>query len=163
MSLYVDENKIIKTKIDGVIIKPLKKIPDERGMIMHMLRRDDEIFEKFGEIYFSVAHPGVIKGWHLHKKMTLNYAVVSGMIKMVLYDDRKDSKTRGELLELFIGEDNYCLLKIPPMVWNGFKAIGIKDAIVANCATEPHESDEITRMDPINNDKIIYNWDIRHG
>ncbi|PKP60227.1 MAG: dTDP-4-dehydrorhamnose 3,5-epimerase [Candidatus Altiarchaeales archaeon HGW-Altiarchaeales-2] len=163
MSSYVDENKIIKTKIDGVVIKPLKKIVDERGCVMHMLRMDDQLFEHFGEIYFSTAYPGVIKGWHLHKKMTLNYAVVSGMIKMVLYDDRQDSKTKGELLEVFIGEDNYCLLKIPPLIWNGFKVVGTKPAIVANCATMPHEAGEIIRMDPINNDKIIYKWDITHG
>ena len=147
--------------IDGVLVHPLRRIPDERGKIMHMLRCDDPHFERFGEIYFSVVYPGVIKGWHLHKEMTLNYAVVSGMIKLVLYDDRPDSPTRGELQELFIGESNYVLVRIPPGVWNGFKGIGVAPAIVANCATLPHDPDEIVRMDPFDN-HIPYDWRLKH-
>ena len=145
--------------IQGVFVRPLSQIPDERGKIMHMLRADDPLFEKFGEIYFSVVYPGVIKGWHLHKEMTLNYAVISGTVKLVLYDDRSTSATRGELMELFIGEGNYVLVKIPPLVWNGFKGIGITPAIVANCSTMPHDPTEIVRMNPLNN-QIPYNWEI---
>ncbi|NOZ80394.1 MAG: dTDP-4-dehydrorhamnose 3,5-epimerase [DPANN group archaeon] len=148
--------------IDGVSIKPLKQIPDERGKIMHMLRNDDPLFERFGEIYFSVVNPGAIKAWHIHRKMTLNYAVVKGQIKLVLFDDRKDSPTRGEIMELFIGEDNYTLVKIPPMVYNGFKGVGSIPAIVANCATEPHDPDEIMREDPFTK-KIPYSWELKHG
>src|SRR3989339_655906 len=99
--------------INGVKIKPLNKTTDERGSIMHMLRRDDQDFKKFGEIYFSLVYPGVVKGWHLHTKMTLNYAVIQGMIKLVLFDDRKGSSTRGEIMEIFTGEDNYALITIP--------------------------------------------------
>lgn len=147
--------------IQGVFIQPLKQIPDERGKIMHMLRADDPNFERFGEIYFSVVYPGAIKGWHLHQEMTLNYAVVFGMIKLVLYDDRSESATYRELMELFIGEDNYILVKIPPQVWNGFKGIGVTPAIVANCATLPHDPEEIIRMDPLNN-QIPYNWELKN-
>ncbi len=148
--------------IRGVEIVSLRQIPDERGKIMHMLRSDAPHFEKFGEIYFSLVYPGVIKGWHLHKKMTLNYAVVSGMIKLVLFDDRKDSVTQGEVQEIFIGEENYSLVKIPPQVWNGFKGIGPTPAIVANCATLAHDPKEIIRLDPFSKD-IPYKWDLKHG
>ncbi len=148
--------------IEGVVVKPLRQIPDERGKVMHMLRRDDPDFEKFGEIYFSVVYPGVIKGWHLHKKMTLNYAVPVGMVKLVLYDMRKNSPTKGVLQELFIGEDNYCLVKIPKGIANGTKGMGTKPALIANCATEPHDPDEIVRINPFTKD-IPYNWDIKHG
>jgi dTDP-4-dehydrorhamnose 3,5-epimerase len=147
--------------IDGVELIPLKQICDERGKIMHMMRNDSPYFEKFGEIYFSVVYPGTIKGWHIHKRMTLNYAVVKGMIKLVLYDDRKKSKTKGEVMEIFIGEDNYCLVKIPPLVWNGFKGIGTKPAIVANCSTEPHDKEEIERKDPLTKD-IPYDWSLKN-
>jgi dTDP-4-dehydrorhamnose 3,5-epimerase len=147
--------------INNVKIKPLKKIPDERGIIMHMLRCDDPDFEKFGEIYFSIVYPGVVKGWHIHKEMTLNYAVVSGMIKLALYDPRPNSPTQGEVQEIFTGEDNYVLVVIPPGIWNGFKGIGTKPAIVANCATIPHSLDEIQRLDPIKND-IPYDWGLKH-
>ena len=147
--------------IEGVLIHPLKQIPDERGKIMHMMRADDPHFEKFGEIYFSVAYPGVIKGWHLHTRIMLNYAVVSGMIKLVLYDSREDSPTNGEIQEIFTGEDNYCLIRIPHGIINGYKPYGIKPAIVANCATEPHDRSEMTRIDPFSSE-IPYDWALRH-
>lgn len=148
--------------IKGVLVKPLSQIADERGKIMHMLRADEPHFEQFGEIYFSVVYPGVIKGWHLHKEMTLNYAVISGMVKLVLYDPRGNSPTKGEIQELFVGEDNYILVRIPPGIYNGFKGIGTKPAIVANCATLPYHPDEIGRLDPFTSD-IPYDWGLKHG
>jgi len=152
----------VNSMIEDVKIKPLKRIPDERGMIIHMLRNDDLEFEKFGEIYFSIVYPDVIKGWHIHKEMTLNYAVISGMIKLALYDDREKSSTKGEVQEIFLGEYNYILVTIPPKVWNGFKGIGKKPAIVANCATIPHDPNEIDRIDPFEN-HIPYDWSLKHG
>src|SRR5437868_4864987 len=148
--------------IDGVIITPLRQILDERGKVMHMLRCDSPNFSGFGEIYFSCVYPGAIKAWHIHKQMTLNYAVPHGHIKFVLYDDRPDSSTRGQMQEFFPGPNNYCLITVPPMVWNGFKGIGLDMAIVANCASLPHEPDEIERRDPFD-PSIPYDWEIRHG
>jgi len=147
--------------IEGVKIIPLRQIPDERGKIMHMLKCSDSHFEKFGEIYFAVVYPGVIKGWHLHTKQIQFYAVITGMIKLVLYDERKDSKTKGELMEIFTGEDNYQLIRIPVGVVNGYKTIGIKPAIVANCSTEPHDPNEMMRFDPFKS-QIKYDWSLKH-
>jgi len=143
--------------IDGVVVVPLKRISDERGVIMHMLRRTDPHFSGFGEIYFSTAYPGVVKGWHRHSRMTLNYAVPCGVIKLVLFDAREDSPTCGELAELFVGEFNYVLVQIPPGIWNGFKCIGTGTAIVANCATLPHDPAEIERIEPTDA-RIPYDW-----
>ena len=148
--------------IDGVAVRPLRRIPDERGTVMHMLRADDPHFEKFGEIYFSTVYPGIVKGWHRHQRMTLNYAVVSGLVKLVLYDDRSGSTTHGEVLELFVGDQNYALVTVPPMVWNGFKGVAPAPSIVANCATIPHDPTEIERLDPAS-PTIPYRWDVRHG
>lgn len=148
--------------IKGVEVHALRQIPDERGRVMHMLRRDDPWFVEFGEIYFSVVYPGVVKGWHLHRRMTLNYAVVTGMIKLVLFDERDDSPTRGTVDEIFTGEQNYALITVPSGVWNGFKGIGVTPAIVANCASIPHDPGEIVRLDP-SSDRIPYTWDLRHG
>lgn len=147
--------------IAGVRITPLQQIPDERGKVMHMLRRDAPHFERFGEIYFSTVYPGVIKGWHWHSRMALNYAVVSGTIKLVLYDDRTDSPTCGEVQELVVGDGNYVLVSVPIRVWNGFKGVGTIPAVVANCATEPHDPEEIRRMDPFSPD-IPYDWSLKH-
>jgi dTDP-4-dehydrorhamnose 3,5-epimerase len=147
--------------IDGVIINPLKQIPDERGKVMHMLREDSDGFVGFGEIYFSCIYPGAIKGWHIHKRMTLNYAVLHGNIKFVLYDDRPESLTKGEVQEIFLGPDNYCRVTVPPMIWNGFKGIGSEAAIVANCASIAHDPDEIDRRDPFD-PYMPYDWGIQH-
>jgi len=145
--------------IDGVSVLPLRQILDERGKIMHMLKKNDPVFRDFGEIYFSWINPGVIKGWHIHKKMTLNYAVPYGQIKLVLYDDRTTSTTYGEVQEIFLGPENYNLVTIPPMVWNGFKGIGNMQSMVANCSDIPHDPDEIQRKDPFD-PSIPYNWDL---
>ena len=147
--------------IDGVRVTPLRQIVDERGAILHMLRNDAEYFSGFGEIYFSLVNPGVVKGWHIHDRMTLNYAVPVGTIKMVLYDDRPGSPTHGELMELFVGERNYQLVTVPPKVWNGFKGIGVTPALVANCASIPHDPQEIHRLDPMKN-HIPYDWSLVH-
>ncbi|MEL6384802.1 MAG: dTDP-4-dehydrorhamnose 3,5-epimerase family protein [Cyanobacteria bacterium J06626_18] len=147
--------------IEGVKVTPLRQILDERGKIMHMMRSDSEIFKSFGEIYFSCVHPGAIKGWHIHSKMTLNYAVPHGHIKFVLYDDRADSSTKGEIQELFLGPDNYCLVTVPPFVWNGFKGYGEEMALVANCTDISHDPDEIDRLDPFD-PSIPYDWSLRH-
>ncbi len=147
--------------IEGVNIKPLKQILDERGKVMHMLKNSDPEFKEFGEIYFSCIYKDAIKAWHKHKNMTLNYSVPVGNIKFVLYDSRPDSKTFGEIQEIFLGPDNYCLVTVPPLVWNGFKGIGEQMALVANCATMKHDPDEIERKDPYTND-IPYDWKIRH-
>ncbi|MCP4265475.1 MAG: dTDP-4-dehydrorhamnose 3,5-epimerase [Candidatus Brocadiaceae bacterium] len=143
--------------IKDVLIIPLRKIPDERGKVMHMLRCNDPHFEQFGEIYFATAYPGVIKGWHEHTKQTQNYAVIQGMIKLVMYDNREDSSTYRELMEIVTGEDLYQLIRIPTGIINGYKTIGEKTAIVANCATLPHEADEMLRYDP-HGDKVPYQW-----
>ena len=147
--------------IDGVVLTPLRQIFDERGKVMHMLRSDSPIFSEFGEIYFSCTHPGVVKAWHLHKKMTLNYAVIFGEIKFVLFDDRVGSKTRGEIQELFISPENYMLVTVPPMVWNGFKSVGTQTSIVANCANIPHSSSEIERLSPTD-PTIPYEWALQN-
>jgi len=147
--------------IDGVTITPLRQIHDERGKVMHMLKSTDEHFDRFGEIYFSCVYPDVVKAWHLHQTMTLNYAVPVGRIKFVLYDDRPTSPTKGEVQELILGPDNYLLVTVPPLVWNGFKGLGTEMSLVANCASIPHDPNEISRLDPDNN-PIPYDWAIKH-
>jgi dTDP-4-dehydrorhamnose 3,5-epimerase len=149
--------------IDGVKVIQLDRISDERGYVSHMLHIHDPHFTKFGEIYFSAIYPGVIKAWHLHRIMELNYACIHGMIKLVLYDNREESVTYKEQMELFIGDLNYCLVQIPPMVWNGFKGISQETAIVANCSTIPHNMEELVRSDPRSGFPVEYNWDRKDG
>lgn len=150
------------TALADVQVIPLRRIPDERGTIFHMLRRSDSHFLEFGEIYFTTVYRDVIKGWHKHRDMTLNYACIDGRIKLVLYDDRQTSSTRGELDEIFLGPDNYALVVIPPGIWTGFKGMTDPYAIVANCCTHEHDPARSTRLDPFS-DQIPYDWAVKHS
>ena len=143
--------------IDGVKTTPLKQIVDERGKIMHMMKKNSEIFEKFGEIYFSTINPGFIKAWHLHKEATLNYACVKGKVKLVLLDDRKDSSTFGQYQELMLSPKDYFLVTIPPFIWNGFKGLDDSESIIANCLTLPHNEKEMVRKNAFDKN-FSYKW-----
>ena len=144
--------------IEGVLINKLRQIPDERGAIYHMLRRDNEHFIEFGEIYFSIAFPGIVKGWHEHTKQIQNYAVVDGKMKLVLYDNRPKSKSFKKIDEIFLGEENYSLVTIPTGIVTGYKCISKKNSILANCSTLPHDPAEMINYD-FKGDKVPYNWD----
>ena len=148
--------------IDGIKIIKKKQIIDERGKIMHMMRNDDLNFTKFGEIYFSYSHPNTIKAWHLHKRMTVNYVCVVGKIKLVLFDDRAESPTKGKLQEIFLTTENYSLVSVPPGIWNGFKSVENKFSIIANCSDIPHESEEMERK-PFDDPYFNYSWNIKLG
>ncbi|MBM4315274.1 MAG: dTDP-4-dehydrorhamnose 3,5-epimerase [Deltaproteobacteria bacterium] len=150
--------------IDGVLIKKLKVIADERGRLMEILRADDEMFSRFGQVYMTTAYPGVVKGWHYHKKQSDNMAVVRGMMKIVLYDSREGSKSFGEVNEFFAGVHNPILVHIPALVFHGFKCISQEEAIVVNTPTDSYnylEPDEF-RVHPHEND-IPYDWHRKDG
>jgi len=144
--------------IDGVIITKRKIIKDERGQVMHMLRNDDKMFKNFGEIYFSTINYKKIKAWHLHKEATLNYVCIKGKVKLVLYDDRDSSSSKGKLEEITLSPDNYNLITIPNNIWNGFKGLDKEESIIANCLNIPHNENEMVRIDPFDK-SIDYNWD----
>ncbi len=150
--------------IDGVIVKKLKVIPDQRGFLMEMLRSDDEFFKKFGQVYLSVAYPGVVKGWHYHKKQTDHFTVVKGMLQVVLYDQREGSPTRGEINEFFMGDKNPILIVIPPMVVHGVKGLGNEPGYLVNVPDLPYDYDnpDEYRIDP-HGDEIPYDWGRKDG
>jgi dTDP-4-dehydrorhamnose 3,5-epimerase len=145
--------------IHGVKTKQLKVIADERGRLMEMLRSDEAMFIRFGQVYLTTAYPGVVKGWHYHKKQIDHFVVVHGMMKIVLYDARQNSPTHAEVNEFFMGDHNQMLLQIPSYVYHGFKCVSEHEAIVVNCTTEVYsynDPDEY-RVDPHSNE-IPYDW-----
>jgi dTDP-4-dehydrorhamnose 3,5-epimerase len=147
--------------IEGLQILPLRRLPDERGTVFHMLRASDPHFREFGEIYFSSIYREAVKGWHRHADMTLNYACIWGRVKLVILDDREGSPSKGAVQEVFLGSDNYALVVIPPGLWNGFK--GLADiSLMANCCTHEHDSSRSERLDPYTND-LGYDWRRRDG
>jgi dTDP-4-dehydrorhamnose 3,5-epimerase len=159
----IDGARLVRGKlpIDGVRIVPLRRIPDERGTIFHMLRETDRHFDRFGEIYFSTVYAGVIKGWHKHAEMSLNYACMLGRVKCALFDDREDSPSKGSIMEVYLGPDSYSLLIVPPGVWNGFKGMEPM-SMVANCCTHAHDPKRSERLDP-NYNHIGYDWGVKCG
>ena len=143
--------------IDGVKITPLRQIKDNRGKIMHMMRSDHSIFKGFGEIYFSTVNPKIIKAWHLHKEVTLNYACVRGRVELALFDDRDQSKTHGKYQKIILSPEDYFLVTIPPFIWNGFKGLYQEESIIANCLDQPHNENEMVRKNY--DDKYFkFNW-----
>ena len=150
--------------IDGVVVKPLKWIPDERGRLMEILREDDVCFERFGQLYVTTAFPGVVKGWHYHKRQADYFCCVSGMIKLVLYDNRAGSSTQGRIDQFFIGASHALLVKVPPLVLHGFKGVGDREAIVLNVPTHPydHRQPDEYRTDP-HSPEIPYDWTRKDG
>lgn len=146
--------------IEGVKVKILRVIPDNRGNLMEILRCDDEIFEKFGQVYMTTAKPGIVKAWHWHKLQTDSFTCVFGKIKLALYDARKDSPTYSQIQDFEISLENPLLVQIPPEVYHGFKCIGNEEAIVINTVTNPynHSNPDEYRVDPFD-EKIGYKWD----
>lgn len=146
------------TSIHGVQVVPLRRIVDERGAVSLMLKSTDPWFTGFAEIYFSSVYAGMVKAWKRHRRMTVHYACMHGRVRVVLWDDRPDSPTRGTLMIEHLGPDEYKLLVIPPQVWHGFQGLGNPVSIVANCATEISDPEELERLDPRSR-KIPFDWD----
>jgi dTDP-4-dehydrorhamnose 3,5-epimerase len=150
--------------IEGVKIKALRRIVDDRGFIMEILRDDDEMFRGFGQAYISGCFPGVVKAWHCHRLQFDNFCVVSGNAKVGMYDDREGSPTRGETMGIVLGELNPCVVQIPPLVWHGMAAVGNETALLLNVPTEHYnreEPDEMRR--PAFDPEIPFEWMTKGG
>ncbi|MDE7242182.1 dTDP-4-dehydrorhamnose 3,5-epimerase family protein [Desulfovibrio sp.] len=150
------------TGIEGALFQPLRVIPTPGGPVLHMLRAGSPLLPDFaggfGEIYFSEVLPGAVKAWKRHKRQTQLFAVPAGLLHIVLYDDRPASPTRGALVERRLGRpDDYGLLRIPPLVWYGFTAVGDAPALICNCADLPHDPAEGERTAP-DDPAIPYAW-----
>ena len=124
--------------IDGVKLKKLRVMPDERGRLIEILRKDDELFLGFGQVYVTTTYPGVVKAWHKHEKQTDNIACVAGMIKVALYDGREESPTRGQVDQFYLGVHNPVLLQVPAGVYHGWMCVSPEEAVIVNVPTEAY-------------------------
>ena len=105
----------------------------------------------------------MVKAWHYHKKQTDFFACVAGMVKLVLIDTREGSPTRGAVNEFFIGEQNPQLVRVPHLVYHGWKCISATPALVVNVPTEPYhyaDPDEF-RVEP--HGTLPYDWTRKDG
>ena len=150
--------------IEGVRIKKLQTVPDQRGFVMEILRDDEECFEKFGQAYVSGTYPGIVKAWHAHEIQTDSFCCLQGNVMVGLFDDREDSPTRGQTMKIVLGELNRTLLQIPPLVWHGWICLGNEMAVVLNLPTEhynPQAPDELRR--PWDDPDIDFEWHVKGG
>ncbi|AEG59397.1 dTDP-4-dehydrorhamnose 3,5-epimerase family protein [Desulforamulus ruminis] len=150
--------------IKDVLTKKLQVIPDDRGYLMEMLRADWPEFMNFSQAYVTACYPHIIKAWHYHQKQWDHFVCLSGMAKVVLYDDREGSPTRGTVNVFHLGNLNPLLLRIPPLVYHGFTTAGNQPALIVNFPTELYnyqEPDE-HRL-PYNTPGIPYDWEVKHG
>jgi len=131
-----------KVRIAGCEIRKQRLIPDDRGFLMELMRPDWKEFKGWGQVYVTMCLPHTVKGFHYHYNQIDNFNCVSGMAKLVLFDDRPDSPTRGIINEFFIGELNPSLVVIPNYVWHGFMALGEERAIIVNCPTKMYNYEE---------------------
>jgi dTDP-4-dehydrorhamnose 3,5-epimerase len=151
-------------KIDGVEIKELEAHRDSRGLVMEVLRCDDRIFEKFGQVYITTCKPGIAKAWHYHIGQAESFTCVKGVLKLVLYDGRKDSKTYGSVEEFRISLDNPILVKIPAYVMHGFECGTDEELIAISIKTEPYNPKTPDKIKLAFNDPSIpYKWDSKEG
>ena len=144
--------------IKDVVLTELKQFPDERGTLLHMLRNDDPTFTTFGECYFSEVLPGAVKAWKLHLEQTQHFCVPVGRIKLVIYDNRKDSVSNSNVQLINLGRpDSYFRVMIPPGLWYGFTCISKMPALLVNCADIPHNLQE-SEVRMIDDGSIPYKW-----
>jgi len=144
--------------IAGLQLVPLRQIVDDRGAVLHILRRDSPSFTTFGEVYCSEVYPGMVKAWHLHRRIPQQLAVVAGRIHLVVYDGRQDSITREACVEFELGRpDSYYLTIIPAGTWYGFGCVSDAPALVVSVLSEPHDPDEVQRL-PATSELVPYSW-----
>jgi dTDP-4-dehydrorhamnose 3,5-epimerase len=150
-------------RIHDVKTKSLRLIPDERGFLMEMLRADDDLFTKFGQVYVSATYPGVVKAWHYHQKQVDHFVCVAGMVKLVLVDTREGSPTRGAVNEFFLGTQNPTLVQVPNLVYHGWKCISPEMSLVVNVPTEPYHYQEPDEYRLAPHDTLPYDWTRNDG
>lgn len=145
--------------IEGVKVKNLRIIPDNRGKLMEMLRCDDDVYEQFGQVYFTTALPGVIKAWHHHKQQADNFICVAGRAKVVLYDAREDSSTYKQINEFYLSLEEPKLIHIPKGVYHGFKCVSSVECMIINVITRvyDYQNPDEYRLDAFDSG-VGYDW-----
>ena len=153
--------------IDGVKIKELKVFKDkpdleqkvEPGVFMEVLRDDDKMLKKFGQSNFTIAYQDTIKAFHWHKYQDDLWFLATGKAAIVLYDQRKNSKTKGKTQVIYGGVNDYKLVLIPVGVVHGYKVLSDDPCLLFYYVTKAYnrENPDEERIDPF--DKTInFDW-----
>jgi dTDP-4-dehydrorhamnose 3,5-epimerase len=154
-----DWHKLGET-IAGVSVREARHVPRDHGMITEIYRPDwDPSGQPVVQIYQSRLFAGALGAWSCHMRTTDRLFVSQGHVKIVLYDARDDSNTKGRLMELHAGDARPCLVVVPPGIWHGMQCLGNVDALVLNCPTEAdnYKDPDHYRL-PYDTSEIPYVW-----
>ena len=148
--------------IQDVQVKELRRISDDRGYLMEMLRSDWPEFEAFAQSYVTACYPGAVKAWRYHKKQWDHFVCVQGIARVALYDPRKNSSSKGSVNEFRLDASPPVLMKIPPFVYHDFSAEGGQTTLIVNFPTElyNYENPDEYRV-PYDDPSIPYDWNVR--
>lgn len=151
----------IAPMIDGIRVRQQVTQQDHRGTLTEIYSPQwgfDNIPLVF--LYTVTARPGMIKGWAVHYQQVDRYFFYSGSLKLVLYDARESSPTRGMINELYFSEANRSLVSVPPGVYHAVENVGTADALMINFPSEPYRHEDPDKYTlPLENDVIPYRFD----
>lgn len=144
--------------IEGVKVKELVRHEDYRGYFQEIFRTDDGLVDKIAQVSLSITKPGIIKAFHWHKYQDDCFYVLSGKIRLVLYDAREDSKTKGQLQDFVLGDPHNQIVLIPARVLHGYKVLGEKEAALIYATNNAYNSNNPDEgRVPFDDPKINYN------
>jgi dTDP-4-dehydrorhamnose 3,5-epimerase len=144
-----------RSLIHDVLVTPLKKITHPKGGLFKIMKNDEPGFSEFGEAYFSTINYADIKGWKKHRLMVLNLTVPVGSVRFVLFDDRKNSRSKGQFQVVELGQRNYCRLTVPSGLWMAFQGMETELNLLLNIASLRHDPQEADNL-PL--ESITYDW-----
>lgn len=129
--------------IEGVIVKDLRPLIDGRGDVIELWSKpwvaaEGLVFPE--HVYQSATDYGVVKCWHLHDIHTDQFTVTRGKLQVTLVDIRPNSPTFGHVNPIFLGGQRPRLIKIPPMVMHGWKALTMPEVIVVNLQSHVYDA-----------------------
>ena len=136
------------TLLAGVRFRPTRPVPHEDGHVTEVARASWEALERpLVQVHITTTFAGRIRAWGLHPLGTDRLFVVSGLVKFVLFDGRKDSPTLGRVNEIVASEKNPGLLIVPPNLYHGWKNIGTSEAIIINMPDRMYDYEQPDALD----------------
>lgn len=159
--LATPEGKVVGPTIEGVVVRPATTIVDERGEMTELYSPAWGVMEApLVYSYHVLIRPGKVKGWVYHELQDDRLCLLSGVVRVVLYDMRDGSPTQGNVQEINLSEHNRALVVIPRRVVHAVQNIGNQDATFVNFPTRAydHANPDKYRID-MKSGQIPYQFD----
>ena len=143
-----EEGRLRLTPIHDLLFRPTRPVPHEDGHVTEVARASwDVIGGAVVQVHITTTLPGRHRAWGLHQRSTDRLFVVSGLVKIAVFDGRLDSPTCGRVNEFTVSERNPGLLIIPPNLYHGWKNIGTTEAVIINMPTTMYDYESPDALD----------------